>query len=190
MKKVLVALVLVSFVPAAFAAVFSDDMSTLDNWGQQSQVAEYGYGVGGIYLVDTDADTFDDAVQYNSWAAGAGWTNSWASAGTIADETDYTLTVRMISYVAGGQAVPISLQADWSVVVTDSPVVSDLDWADYSISLSTVGTANDSLIGKELGIGISPGWWNNLAVDQVTVVPEPTTMALLGLGGLLLRKRR
>lgn len=32
--------------------------------------------------------------------------------------------------------------------------------------------------------------WSADAVSQYSIVPEPTTMALLGLGGLLLRKRR
>ena len=172
-------------------------MSSLALWGQASDsTVEYNAGDGGIYEIDYDEDTFLDAVQYNSWQADslgttAGWTDSWADTGIIiADETDYTLTVRMVSFVAGGQAVPFSLQADWGVVASGSPVVSDAGLADYSIVFSTVGAANDAQIGKTIGIGISPNWWNNVAVDNVAVVPEPTTMALLGLGGLLLRKRR
>jgi hypothetical protein len=199
MKKLLVALLLVSFVPSAFAAIWEDDMSSLALWGQGSNsTVEYTAGDGGVYEIDLDdpVDGLMDAVQYNSWQVDsvgttAGWTDSWLDTGiVVADETDYTLTVRMVSYVAGGQAVPFSLQADWVSVASDSPVVSDAGFADYSVVFSTVGTANDAQIGTTLGVGISPGWWNNLIVDNVAITPEPTTMVLFGLGGLLLRRKK
>jgi hypothetical protein len=198
MKKVLVMCLVVSlFSAASAAALWEDDMSSLALWGQASDsTVEYNAGDGGIYEIDYDGDTFLDAVQYNSWQADslsttAGWTDSWADTGIIiADETEYTLTVRMESYVGGGQAVPFSLQADWGVVASGSPVVADGAMADYSIIFSTIGAANDAQIGKTIEIGISPGWWNNLAVDNVAVVPEPCTMLLLGLGGLVTLRRK
>jgi hypothetical protein len=197
MKKLLVALLLMSFVPAAFAAVFNDDMSSLALWGQGSAALnEYDAGGGGIYLVDQDEDTFMDGVQMNSWADGAGYTDLWADTGVvIADETDYTLTITMQG-LATDVAVPISLQAIdalevWSVLASVSAPVIDAAMADYSVTFSTVGAANDAFVGQSLAIGISPGWWNNLVVDNVAItVPEPVTLSLIGLGGLLIRRKK
>jgi hypothetical protein len=66
---------------------------------------------------------------------------------------------------------------------------------DHSISLdSAVFT---SAVGHKLCVAVAIAddgrWdaWGNLYVDQMTLVPEPTTMALLVLGALVsLRKRK
>jgi len=68
-------------------------------------------------------------------------------------------------------------------------------WMDYSIQMdSAVFT---SAVGHKLTVAIAvadDGRWDaygNLYVDQMTLVPEPTTMALLGLGVLFsMRKRK
>ncbi len=64
------------------------------------------------------------------------------------------------------------------------------DMQEFSISIA----ADDvpSSIGKQIGIemiNVSPGasW---IAVDNVRLVPEPATLLLLGLGGLVARRRR
>jgi hypothetical protein len=199
MKKLLIFFLLVSVVPVASAVIWESDMSSLEGWGQGSNATdEYDPGGGGIYLVDLDSDTFADAVQYNSWADSgggqAGWTDSWYNTQVvIEDETEYIFTVSMVSY-ASGTATPFSMQSIegdvWSVIVSDSPTIAVDVFTDYSISFSTIGNGpNDNLVGNEIGIGISPGWWNNMAVDHASIVPEPATMLLLGLGALVIRKR-
>jgi hypothetical protein len=63
-------------------------------------------------------------------------------------------------------------------------------WQEYSISLS----ADDipSSIGNQIGIEmINASAYNSwVGIDNVRLTPEPATMMLLGLGGLLIRKRR
>jgi hypothetical protein len=56
-------------------------------------------------------------------------------------------------------------------------------WTSYSGTFTTVaGTAVTEITFDE-------GSWGSMYVDNVSITPEPATMLLLGLGGLLLRKR-
>ena len=77
------------------------------------------------------------------------------------------------------------------------PGTGSLNLIDYSVSIPTVGVG-DAWAGQNIGIkiesvyGVGDGYWD---IDNVrlTAVPEPTTLGLVALGGLLalrLRKRR
>lgn len=145
--------------------VWSDGMSSL-NWSEDSDATnEPGPGSGGIRVVG-------DHVQMNSWWDDAVFTDMWRSTGVvIQDESDYTLTVRMVSY-SGGTPVIIKLTnatLGWASIVSDIPGVSTSSFTDYSVSFSTAGSVNDGLIGDEIGIGITPGTWNNMAVTNVSI---------------------
>jgi hypothetical protein len=209
-KKLLKASIVVLAVAAlCFASsaqagiIFDDGMSTLTGagWSEGSNaVPEAGDNVGGIYVIDLDPNTNPgpDAVQFNSWAEGAGWTSIWTNSEVvIQNDREYTLTVNMMSFIGGGQAVPFSMQSVdagdvWTGLVSSAPVVSDVAAADYSVSFSTMGGANAGIVGDKIGIGISPDWWNNGMVDNVSisVIPEPTSMLLVLVGGMLLAPSR
>jgi hypothetical protein len=187
MKKVwktsLMAMAVLLMANTAQAVVlWNDDMSSLDVWLEASNdPAEEGDLTGGLQVVDLDANPGPDAVQYNSWwgddgvGGTAGWTSMWINSELVVlDETEYTLTVSMLNY-AGGLDVPFSLQDTgdpnaWAVIVA-SPVqaIAEDVVTDYSISFSTVGGANSGVVGSELGITITPDWWNNGIVDNVSI---------------------
>lgn len=171
-KVVLIALMVLAVRQTAPAAVvFNDDMSSL-NWNEASNASnEPGPYTGGIRVLG-------DHVQMCSWWDNAGYTIIWRSTGVIVkDNSIYTMTVRMISY-DNGHTVPFhfyNVTNGSQIVRYTPPSVSTSSYTDYSVSFSTEGTTRDYLIGHELGMTIDPGWWNNLAVTNVSITEETIT---------------
>ncbi len=65
------------------------------------------------------------------------------------------------------------------------------EWEEFSVSYTVL--AGDDCIGKNIGLKFQEYWGQQwLAVDavQLSVIPEPATMLILGLGGLFLRRRK
>lgn len=56
-----------------------------------------------------------------------------------------------------------------------------------TLDLSTAGSSELFILFENFAGNVGEPW---VAIDNISIVPEPATMILLGLGGLLLRRRR
>ena len=73
------------------------------------------------------------------------------------------------------------------MVGANAPASQDLTAGDWvTFDLTNVGTA----AGDFININILDGSLNLVSNTPIEVIPEPMTMALLGLGGLFLRRRK
>jgi hypothetical protein len=84
-------------------------------------------------------------------------------------------------YVAVGGARVTPDGWTWTIDLTN-------DWTTYVFDLSDASAGVGRLLGIELYNPYVKSSWLN--VDDVKFIPEPATLILLGLGGLLLRRKR
>jgi hypothetical protein len=127
---------------------------------------EYQYGGFGSFTIN---------VSNGDYVADSGYINPALSLGSI------TVTPKDPGHdvlLTGSQMpLPVDVMASWEFHVPDYKVDSD-----YIII--------DPVSGAWLGVYASPGPDDNLPYVVLHVIPEPMTIALLGLGGLFLLRRR
>jgi len=139
--------------------------------------------------------------------AEAGPTHDGSTPGTISQnvaltveaDTEYTLTANAlyVSWTGSGPSyVKLHIGWDGGEVVTDpvvdqTQIVDTMVWQEYSLTLDTalypdaVGQTGLTVMAE-----VTTDSNRGLAFDNMSLTPEPATMMLLGLGGLLLRRRR
>ena len=146
----------------------------------------------------TQSVTVQDVVNYDGTpnaemisATDGDWQELGTNAFAVDSEAAYSLS--LIYNQTGWVGAGINLKywdAGWTVVGEEwIDVLSSANegtglWTPYSYDLTTAaGAAN-------MEVKIVMGGWGTLNVEDVSVVPEPATMVLLGLGSLVLRRRR
>lgn len=125
----------------------------------------------------------------------SGSDTDWQELGTNAmacdSETTYTLNLDYNKIDWAGAGIYITywdsgwtvLDGDWFDITFTSEEGTGT-WTPFSTDFTTVADT------AHMEVKVSMGGWGTMYVDNVSVVPEPATLGLIGLGGLLLAGRR
>ena len=156
------------------------------------------------WVVGAGSNGNADCMQGGSWGGPAGSGDIAALAFGSWGGPTYIESAAPLSVPAGslelsadiynhGGPVVLELLVDGVVIAPDaesSPALIQNDWVEFTRSYSSIPAGDVTvLVGTRDDAGT--GWTGNrVSIDNVALVPEPMTLALLGIGGLGLIRRR
>lgn len=133
--------------------------------------------------------TYDGTPNVRMWSATDGAWQEMGQSFAVAAETEYLL--QLVYNATDWANAGINLKywdADWNYLdyqwVTLLTPPNSGQWTSFEQAFTTpTGAAYAE-------VKFSMGGWGTLYVDNVSVVPEPAGLLMLGLGGLALRRRQ
>jgi hypothetical protein len=183
MKKLLT-LFLVLFIASMASAtpviVGSDEIDisvgyvtlTVQGTSAEASSDNYNPNIGGF-----DGAVWVDYATYSSQISNIGTPN--ANMGGMA-------SIDTTTYLPYGGGIPFS--AHGNVAWTEATDVDEGDWFSFDVSMLSGASVGDTYAVQICDTSSLP--WPILYTHTLTVVPEPMTILLLGIGGLFLRRRK
>ena len=176
MKKLLVFVLVVAMVSAANAAL---SLQIVDNYALNPIPANLGKF--GIESTTAYALAPDDNLSFVAITAGP----IYPTGGTVLPAAPAATSINDDAVGVGGVPLPVGWDGVWGFigVVAVGPVTVPAGLYIDGITASAGDTVKLYSVD-----GFT--WELGPVLDTVTLVPEPMTLALLGLGGLFLRRRK
>jgi len=194
MKKVLLVFLVVSLVPAVFGEIVQnyDFSAGLDSWSTWSS-----YSWSWPFAAN---DGTDDYVRMGGWGDDISWgcTAVWQDTGAVYQpDTEYTLTLEWRDPASAPEIVEtvwfgLLNATDWTDVsgALDGPAGAEDEWITATLTFNTA--SDPCVVGQGIGVGFrttsSTTCW--VDINSISLVPEPATICLIGLGALALRRKR
>jgi len=184
MKKLFVILAVLALASASFAAtmaltVKSSDAKTKYDIGDTIHIEILAPGVGCQFYVDAIRDDAGNSATISGSVAGLAWSSS--SSGHSSETPGTTLWDYAYGYLPVG-----STFASGTLLMTYTYTIPNVVQDTITIS-AWIDEGNGYNPPKWQDSGLN--YINGLDSVELNLVPEPMTIALLGLGGLFLRRK-